>query len=419
MSRFEGYDASTVDVMRVYCRSLPEDHRRRYAAVEALKLGHGGVAYVARLLGMSRRTVYFGIRELQSMGSSDPQNPMRPSGHPERIRRRGAGRPKATEQQPGLKAEAERILEGHSAGSPTDETVRWTDLKPRQLAAALVERGYEIARHTAARLLDHAGYRRRALRKELAIGLVDPQERDQQFRHINALRRDYHSRGLPVLCVDTKKKELLGALYRSGQCYCTAAQPVYDHDYPYLATGRVIPHGVYDYFENRGFITLGTSRENSAFICDSIDLAWTTHFCSLYLGASEILLTFDAGGANGVRSLRFKEDLGELSDRLGMRLRVAHYPPYTSKWHPIEHRLFCHVNRALSGRILSSHQDVLEAVESTSTRTGLSVCGRILDAAYDLGRKCSKNFKSIMNAVVRPEPILGKWNYTVCAKGFC
>lgn len=418
MNAFRGYGEEYEETMRLYYRSLPEDHRRRYAAVEALKIGFGGVAYVARVLGMSRRTVYTGIAELEQMSEGDHDQPSRPSGGAKRIRRRGGGRPKAVERQSGLQEHFDDILEAHSAGSPTDPSVRWTDLKPLQLAQELVARGYEMTRNTAAKLLVQAGYRRRALRKELITGHVDPQERDQQFRFIDALRRQARAHGNPVLCVDTKKKELLGSLHRAGQCYSTGVQPVYDHDFRHLSTGKLVPHGVYDYFDNVGFMTLGTSCETSAFICDAIALAWLEDRQAHYPDAEEIVLTFDAGGANAARSLRFKEDAIALSARLGMPLRIAHYPPYTSKWHPIEHRLFCHVERALRGVILDTPETFRQAVERTHTQTGLRVTARILDKVYEIGRTCSDTFRGIKDQFIRHDPVLGQWNYVVNAKGF-
>jgi hypothetical protein len=167
----------------------------------------------------------------------------------------------AGERQAGLEETLEAILEAHSAGSPTDEAVRWTDLKPLQLAQQLLVRGFEIGRNTTAKLLQGAGYRRRSLRKELITGQVDPEERDQQFRYIDTLRRQARARGVPVLCVDTKKKKPLGYLHRRGRCYSNAAQTAYDHDYRHLATGLLVPHGVYDYHDHAGFITLGSPLE--------------------------------------------------------------------------------------------------------------------------------------------------------------
>jgi len=285
------------------------------------------------------------------------------------------------------------------------------------LASELLRRGFEIGRNTAARLLDRAGYRRRSLRKELITGEVDPHQRDQQFRYIDALRRQAYALGNPVLCVDTKKKELLGHLYRPGQCYSNDVQCVYDHDFRHLANGQLVPHGIYDYFDNTGFMTLGTSRETSAFVCDAIAITWEEDLHRRYSHCTEIVLTFDSGGAHATRSLRFKEDLLALSARLGLPLRIAHYPPYTSKWHPIEHRLFCHVERALRGVMLDSHETVLKAVQRTSTETGLRVTARILDKVYDIGRKCSDAFRDIKDQFIRRDDVLGDWNYHVDARG--
>jgi hypothetical protein len=417
MNEFSGYDEDHEETMLLYYRSLPEDHRRRYAAVEALKIGYGGIAYIARLLGMSRRTIYTGIRELQAMQTEDHDPPQRPSGDPMRIRRPGGGRTPEAERQAGLPEAFDAVLEAHSAGSPTDETVRWTDLKPMQLAHELLDRGFEIARNTAAKLLDDAGYRRRSLRKELITGYVDPDARDQQFRKINALRYKARANGNPVLCVDTKKKELIGFLHRPGQCYSTAPQGVYDHDFRHLGKGLLVPHGVYDYFANVGFMTLGTSRETSAFVCEAITLAWEEEFRTHYPHASEIVLTFDAGGANSVHGLRFKEDLIALSQRLRLPLRIAHYPPYTSKWHPIEHRLFSQVERSLRGVMLDRYETALETVQRTRTETGLRVTARLLDKVYELGQKCSDTFREIKDRFIRHDDILGQWNYVVDARG--
>lgn len=417
MNEFAGYEAVHEEAMRLYYRSLPEDHRRRYAAIEALKIGYGGVAYVARVLGMSRRTIHTGIRELEQMGNDDPDHPQRPSGDADRVRRPGGGRAPITERNPLLKSVLQEVLEVHSAGSPTDERVRWTDLKPLQLAQRLLEHGIEVSRNTAATLLDQAGFRRRALCKELITGQVDPHERDLQFRHIAALRRMAHQHGIPVLSIDTKKKEPLGTLHRPGQCYSTAPQAVFDHDFSHLADGRLVPHGVYDVQQNVGFITLGTSRETSAFVCDAIALAWETRFSAMYPDATELILLCDCGGANAARSLRFKEDVIELARRLGLRVRIAHYPPYTSKWNPIEHRLFSQVERSWSGVMLDSPETALRTVEGTRTQTGLHVTARILDNIYEIGRKCSDTFRDIKDDFIRHDDVLGQWNYLIDARG--
>ena len=397
---------------------MPEDHRRRYGAVEALKIGRGGITYVAKVLGMSRRTIYTGIRELEAMGDDGGSPPRRPSGSAKRIRRPGGGRPKATQRQAGLEPAFDDVLEAHSAGSPTDPSVFWTDLKPMQLAG----------RAAAAWLRDRPQHRSEAFEtgrlsppvpaQGIITGHVDPQERDQQFRHIDALRRQAQAGGNPVLCVDTKKKELLGHLHRPGQCYSTEVQCVYDHDFRHLANALLVPHGVYDYFDNAGFMTLGTSRETSAFVCDAIALAWEEDRQARYPDAREIVLTFDSGGANAARSLRFKEDLVALECAFGAALADRPLPTLYLQWHPIEHRLFSHVERALRGVILDSHETALQAVQRARTETGLHVRARILDKVYDIGRKCSDDFRDIKDNFIRHDDVLGHWNYVVDARGF-
>ena len=414
MNAFHGYAEDQEQLMQVFFRSLPEDHRRRYAAVEAHKIGFGGISYISRVLGVARGTIYEGLRELKQMG--DSAGPPRPSGAG-RIRRPGAGRPQETDRQGGLEATAVQVLEAHSAGSPTDARVKWTDLKPLAFAVELAHRGYDVCRNTAAELLEAVGFTKRKLRKELITGSVDPVERNEQFEHIAALRVSYRQRGLPVFCVDTKKKELLGLLHRPGECYSTGAQKVYDHDYRHLATGVAIPHGIYDYYANFGFLTLGTSHETGALITDALARCWHWYGRFRYPQAEELLLTFDAGGANSVRSPRFREDLLHLSERLGMRLRIAHYPPYTSKWHPIEHRLFSQVEGALRGIIPDSIETVRDAIQRTATQTGLRVKTYILDKVYPLGRKCSEGFEDMKDHYILHHDFLGKWNYTVDAAG--
>jgi flagellar capping protein FliD len=296
--------------MRRYCRSLPEDHRRRYGAVEALKIGYGGVAYVSRVLGMSRSTIYSGIEEIRRWESEDGDTPRRPSGESGRVRRAGGGRRSVLERV-ALDVAVNEVLETHTAGSPTDERVQWTDLTPTRLVHQLLERGVEVSRFIAAGLLKRAGLRQRTLRKELITGEVDSVERDTQFRRIAAVRRLAARQGVPVLSIDTKKKEPVGSLHRPGSAYCSAAQSVYDHDFPHLSRGRLVPHGVYDLRFNDAFITLGTSHETGAFVCDAIALAWSEMFSERYPNARKLVLLCDNGGANAARSLLFKEEAGE------------------------------------------------------------------------------------------------------------
>ena len=416
MNEFEGYDEETENYMRIFFRSLPEDHRRRYAAVEAEKIGYGGISYISRVFNVTRGVISTGLEELNDMRNGDPDHPNRPSGG-NRIRRPGAGRPKAVDQHAGLEEAAEKILDAHSAGSPTEEMVIWTNLRPSQFIQFIGIEGYRLCYNTAADLISLMGFRKRSLRKELITGHVDPQERNAQFEYIATLKRSFQAKGLPVFSVDTKKKELLGLLHRPGQCYSTGEQKVYDHDFRHLSEGKAIPHGVYDIQANFGFITVGTTHETSEFVCDAIARCWHWYGRFKYPNAKEILLLFDAGGANSIHSTRFKEDLIGLSRRTGLKLRVTHYPPYTSKWNPIEHRLFSQLEKSLRGIIPDSIETVCEAIQNTSTTTGLRVKAYILDKVYLLQRKCSKNFETLKKMYIRHETDRLKWNYIVDAAG--
>mgnify|MGYP000235057507 CR=1 FL=1 len=410
MSTFTGYGAAHKDTMRIYCASLPEDHRRCYAA---LKIVRSGITFVTSVSKMSRRTLYTGIWELEAMDTGDGGSPSRSSVGPQRVRRRGGGRPKATARQPGLQSTCERILETNSVGSPTNPDVVWTHFKSMQLATALVRCGFDIGRNIAARLLEGAGYQRRALRKELITGHVDLLARDCQFYQINDLRRQAHAAGNPVLCVDMKKKALLGYLHRPGQCYGTGIQRAYDHDFRHLAEGHRVPQGAYDAFNHHGFITLGTSRATSAFVCDAVAPAWNETFWHNGPRATEIVLTFDAGGANAVRSLSLEEDLIALSRRLGLPVCIAHDPPYTSKWHPIEHCLFSQFERGLRGVMLDSPPTALNAIQRVSTQTGLSAVATILNRVYEIGRKCCDGFHEAKDLFIHHDAVLRQRNSLV------
>ena len=225
-------------------------------------------------------------------------------------------------------------------------------------------------------LLDAHDFHRRGLFKSLAMGHFA--QRDAQFAYIAAVKGDYLARGLPVLSIDTKKRELIGPFHRYGCLYRQARQRVYDHDFPRFADGVVIPHGIYDLRHNRGYVQLGTSHDTSAFACDSLALWWEHDGQRLYPAAEEILLLCDGGGSNSARTYLFKVDLQALANRLGQAFRVLHYPPYCSKYNPIEHRLFPHLSRACRGMVLSSVELVQWLMNQAGTRTGLQVVVEIL-----------------------------------------
>ena len=266
-----------------------------------------------------------------------------------------------------------------------------------------------MSRNGAGYLLKKHGYVKRKARKIQSTGQY--QERDRQFRKIARLKRRAQRAGNPVISVDTKKKERLGNLYRDGRLYCQAAQVVYDHDYAHLAEGKVIPHGIYDIQYNDAMINIGTSADTSEFACDSIALWWQQVGSERYRGATSLLILVDAGGSNSYRHHIFKEALQSLANDLGLEIRIAHYPPYASKWNPIEHRVFPHVSRALSGVIFRSYRVVMDLIGQTRTEAGLRVLVNMIDKVYEKSKKASADLYD--HGTIVADKVLGKLNYKI------
>lgn len=300
------------------------------------------------------------------------------------------------------------VLRDHTAGDPMRQEVKWTDLTRREICGRLAQRGTPAGKRVVKQLLKKHGYVKRKAQKTQTMGPRHP-DRNAQFEKIARLKQEYLQAGEPVISMDTKKKELLGNFYREGKLYTQEVIGVFDHDFPGAASGVVFPHGLYDVGLNRGHINLGTSHETSQFACDSIERWWRTEGRTRYPHATRLLLLCDGGGSNSARRYVFKEELQGLAQRLGLEIRVAHYPPYCSKYNPIEHRLFPHVTRACQGVVFHTVQIVKGLMEKTSTRTGLQVTVDILDKVYDIGRKCAKGFKH--NMKIRFDDFLPQWNY--------
>jgi len=387
--------------MRNVYNSLSEKDRRRYAAAEAIKFGHGGVACVAQLFDCSRESIDHGLRELDQL----PDDPLG-----ERIRRPGAGRKRVEEKQPEITAHVQSILQDRTAGDPMRENVTWTDLTPVEISSRMnVEFEIAIAPSIIRRILDALDFRLRKIAKVLP-GKESP-HRNQQFLRIAELKENFLASGLPVINMDTKKKEFLGNLYRHGRVYTREAIKAFDHDFPSWASGVIIPHGFYDVGRNEGCLHLGLSRDTSEFACDSLRLYWEQEGSRLYPDADELLLLCDGGGSNGSRTHIFKQDLQQLVNELGVSVRVAHYPAYCSKFNPIERRLFSQVTRACQGVLFDTLETVQSLMEKTNTRTGLSVTVRVIKKLYEIGRKASETFKQNMPVVF--DDVLPKWNYRV------
>jgi hypothetical protein len=287
--------------------------------------------------------------------------------------------------------------------------VVWTDLTAAEVAERLAEVGVSVSVHVVEQLFEEAGYGRRQTQKRDCLG--EHPDRDAQFLRIADIKREHLDSSDPVLSIDTKKKELLGNFYRDGKLFTRQTLTAFDHDFPSFADGVVIPHGLYDLKINRGYLHLGTSRDTSEFACDCLEDWWVRFGEALYPRAKSLLLLCDGGGSNSARAHLFKTDLQAMVNRTGLAVRVAHYPPYTSKYNPIEHRLFPHVTRACQGVVFRSVALVKQLMEKARTRTGLSVVVDILDRVYAKGRKVAKEVRQAVN-IVRDE-ILPLWNYRI------
>ena len=300
------------------------------------------------------------------------------------------------------------VLREHTAGDPQHPGVRWTNLRRREIARRMSEAaGVPISRQVVSQLLKKHGFVRRKAQKQRSRKYHP--NRNKQFEHITQLKADYLAADQPVISIDTKKKELIGNFYRDGKLYATQTVEVLDHDFPSDGDGKVIPHGVYDIGLNKGHINLNTSCDTTEFACDSIAHWWAHHGRVDHPQATELLILCDGGGSNPSRSWLFKQDLQSLANKLGLKVRIAHYPPYCSKHNPIEHRLFPHITRACEGVVFHSVSLVKELIQKTQTRTGLKVTVDILDTVYQTGRKAAKNIHTQLNLTA--DAVLPQWNY--------
>ena len=302
------------------------------------------------------------------------------------------------------------ILRNHTAGNPMNEEIKWTDLDKSQISKLFIDKGYNISEYTVEQLLKKHNFKKRQSFKSETF--KDVEGRDEQFIKIGSLKEEFlNSENNPVISIDVKKKEQIGNFYRDGKMYTTEQINVYDHDFASYGDGSIVPHGIYDIKRNDAYITIGISKDTSEFWCDCFRDWWKNYGKKLYPYADCILVLVDGGGSNSSRSYVFKEDLQKLANNIGVKIRIAHYPPYTSKYNAIEHRVFCHITRACEGVVFSTVEIVKELISKTSTKTGLKVFSSIKEKIYQTGRKVSDLFKEKMEIIF--DSILGKWNYVV------
>jgi DDE family transposase len=390
--------------MRSFYQSLRENDRRRYAAVEAGKLGHGGIEYIASVLGVDPKTIAQGQRDLDDL-SDQPQS---------RVRKAGGGRKRKLEIDPKIDDDFQKVLREQTAGSPTQESLIWTNLTKTEIVDLMQDCGSHVSVHIVDQLLDQHGYhQRKALRME---PLSRHPDRNRQFETIVGLKHQYLNSDDPILSMDLKSRELLGNFFRNGTLFTRQTIRVFDHDFVEFAQGVVLPHGIYDLKQNRGYIHLGTSHDTSEFACDCLKDWWERFGRAAYPRAKSLMLLCDGGGSNPADTDRgqahlFRSDVQRLVNDLGIEIRVAHYPPYASKYNPIEHRLFPHLSRVCRGVILQNVELVAELMRKAKTRTGLSVEAEILGKVYEIGRKIGQATKDAVNLI--RDTVLPRWNYRI------
>lgn len=383
--------------------SLDERGRRQWAASEALALGFGGIATVHLATGLVPSTIGKGIRELKTRTWNEDQE------EPRRVRRAGGGRKQKEEENPAVVVELERLVEPETRGDP-ESPLRWTSKSLRRLAKELRKRGHSIGHSTVGRLLKKLGYRLQANRKTTE-GKQHP-DRDAQFKYINKKTKQALASGNPAISVDTKKKELIGdyknggrELQRKGE-----PEPVKVHDFP-GELGRVNPYGVYDIGDNAAWVSVGISSDTAEFAVETIRRWWNDMGYDRYATLDQLLVTADCGGSNGYRTRLWKLELQRLADEIGVPITVCHYPPGTSKWNKIEHRLFSFITLNWRGKPLRTYQTIVSLIAATKTETGLDVRCELDGSTYQKGRKVTDQEMATIN--LRGHRFHPEWNYTI------
>jgi len=395
-------DIATVEAKyRALAPALNERSRRLWAATEARALGHGGIALVERATGISRSTIERGLNELEA-----PEPPL----EAERVRRTGGGRKRAADKDPSLRTDLDALVEPTTSGAP-DSPLRWTSKSVRRLSEELRAMGHEVSYRVVAELLHEAGYSLQANQKTRE-GAAHP-DRDAQFEYLNERVRAQQARGEPVISVDTKKKELVGDFKNAGREWRPQGdpEPVRVHDFVIPEQGKAIPYGIYDLSRNEGWVSIGIDHDTGSFAVHAIERWWEVMGRSVYPEAGSLLVTADGGGSNGSRLRLWKWELQQFANRNRFSVTVCHFPPGTSKWNKIEHRLFSHIAMNWRGKPLVSLAVIVSLIGATTTRSGLRVHSEIDTGRYPSGVKISDAQMQQIN--LERHRFHGDWNYTI------
>lgn len=383
---------------------LNEYQRRMYLATEAKAIGYGGVSLVSRISGISRQTLQGGVRELDNQEAETVGQG--------RCRRPGAGRKNIWEAHPEILDALATLVEAHTKGDPMS-LLLWTNKSLRNLSSALAEKGFSANKDTVGHMLKKLGYGLQADKKTLTAKPSHP-DRNAQFEHIDSEAKKAVAAGNPVLSIDAKKKENIGNFKNNGRTYQPYKSPieVLDHDFPIRELGKATPFGVYNIFKNNGFVSIGLSADTAVFAVESIRKWWYAEGAIEYGGADKIVLTADCGGSNGNRNRLWKFELQKLANEIDKDIQVLHYPPGTSKWNKIEHRMFAFISKNWQGVPLESTSVIVNLIGSTTTTKGLSIRCVIDEEVYEKGIEVTEDeFDSI--SILR-DAFHGDWNYTIC-----
>lgn len=379
---------------------LDENKKRWFAAEKAIEIGRGGIKLISELTGMSRVTIIKGMTELNELKKL-PED---------RIRGNGGGRKSLIVSNKRLVSAIEKIVDENTAGNPMSK-LKWTSKTSRNIADELTRKGLGVSHTTVCNILNDLEYSLQSNKKILSTK-QDP-NRDEQFRYINKLAAKFSKNNFPVISVDTKKKELVGNFKNLGQTWKkkNKAKVVYDHDFRSLSNGIAIPYGAYDIQENEGFVNVGVSSDTAEFAVNSIYQWWRVFGKKRYPKAAELLICADGGGSNGSRSRLWKNMLQELSKKIGVSITVCHYPPGTSKWNKIEHRMFSFISLNWKGIPLENYETVINLISGTKTKAGLKIKAKLDENVYEKGLKVlDDDFKKLNLIYHKTHP---KWNYTI------
>jgi hypothetical protein len=403
-------DEEVITIIRNKFHSLKnvfnERNSRLWAATEAISLGYGGQSIVAEATGLSRRTIYTGIQELQRPTDNEPKRK-------EQVRHSGGGRKALTENDSDLLNALEALVEPTSRGNP-ESPLRWSCKSLRELALTLNKQGHSICYRQVGYLLKSLHYSLQGTSKTKGEGKHP--DRNAQFEYINNCVQEFQNRGQPVISVDAKKKELVGDFSNKGREWQPTGKPeaVRVYDFIDKELGKVTPYGVYDQIANTGWISVGTDHDTAAFAVESIRRWWEYMGRKCYPKATELLITADGGGSNGSRNRLWKKILQQLSNSEGIQISVCHFPPGTSKWNKIEHRMFSYVSINWRGRPLINHETIVNLIANTKTSKGLSIQAELDKTDYPTGIKVSDDEISQLN--IKRSSFHGEWNYSISPK---